>query len=556
MHELVTIDKAGAKRELKYLIRSPALSVIMLHECASIIKHYLIAFENIETVFFVLTWSWHCPKQKAVQFRLFIDGLIDKFPNQAKYIRNNIIFAMNSDEEAALFREALIGQRVINVNNGCFLSESIFNNSSAELGEIPVMNAKPLAFKRHELTTLINPKIFVSYDEAGCLKHPAYRDIRHFGATQIFWDIQWGEVAKINNEGLCGLALSEIEGACYASTEYLLCGMPVISTSSLGGRHQYYDLSNSIIVDPSPEDVALGVSKVRARRDEFDRAVIHRKAVARSRAFRYVLANELAAATAQDCDFFFRIIDDTVRDDNKLRRHRNFWIEALKPTDDNKAAECGRRIVTREKTGVRTDHNNTAVSFEFRGKLINEKTYGSAYLKELDKILSDLDPPPSKILEWGSGLSTLLLIKKAKKWSSNFLLSIDDNTEYQKSVFSGMEHPDFLKFIALDQIGPCKNQSDTGLNYSSYPLSFGETFDLIYIDGRRRIECAYNAALLSHSGTIILLHDYRRSRYQSVLGLFDVIADGPQFRVMRLRPELVEPFAHVRQRIVQKATGL
>jgi hypothetical protein len=47
------------------------------------------------------------------------------------------------------------------------------------------------------------------------------------------------------------------------------------------------------------------------------------------------------------------------------------------------------------------------------------------------------------------------------------------------------------------------------------------------------MECAMVATLVSHSGTIVILHDYRRARYQSVRLLFDIIEDGPQFRVMR-----------------------
>ena len=59
-----------------------------------------------------------------------------------------------------------------------------------------------------------------------------------------------------------GLILSEIEGACFASSEYLLCGVPVVSTRSHGGRDAWYNDYNSIVCEPTPEDVAMAVRKI------------------------------------------------------------------------------------------------------------------------------------------------------------------------------------------------------------------------------------------------------------------------------------------------------
>ena len=46
------------------------------------------------------------------------------------------------------------------------------------------------------------------------------------------------------------------------------------------------------------------------------------------------------------------------------------------------------------------------------------------------------------------------------------------------------------------------------------------------------------ATLLSHPDTIVVLHDYRRTRYQPMKALYEVIEDGSQFRVMRLRRDI------------------
>jgi glycosyltransferase involved in cell wall biosynthesis len=81
------------------------------------------------------------------------------------------------------------------------------------------------------------------------------------------------------------LILSEEEGACFASSEYLLCGIPVVSTPSKGGRDVWYNEYNSIICDPTPDAIALAVEEFvrnprdpqRIRQDHIDQAQKYRE---------------------------------------------------------------------------------------------------------------------------------------------------------------------------------------------------------------------------------------------------------------------------------------
>jgi len=57
------------------------------------------------------------------------------------------------------------------------------------------------------------------------------------------------EVNNIVNKSKIGIVLTEIEGASWASMEFLLCGIPVISCVSKGGRDVYYNKNNSVIFD-------------------------------------------------------------------------------------------------------------------------------------------------------------------------------------------------------------------------------------------------------------------------------------------------------------------
>lgn len=56
-----------------------------------------------------------------------------------------------------------------------------------------------------------------------------------------------------------GLILSAEEGACWAACEYLLSGLPVVSTRSRGGRDVLFDEGSALVVEDSEDAVAQGV---------------------------------------------------------------------------------------------------------------------------------------------------------------------------------------------------------------------------------------------------------------------------------------------------------
>ncbi|WP_164127899.1 glycosyltransferase, partial [Stenotrophomonas maltophilia] len=57
-------------------------------------------------------------------------------------------------------------------------------------------------------------------------------------------------VNRVYNQAAVGLCLSAVEGAMCASMEYLMAGLPVVSTPSVGGRDVYFDPDYCIIAEP------------------------------------------------------------------------------------------------------------------------------------------------------------------------------------------------------------------------------------------------------------------------------------------------------------------
>lgn len=175
---------------------------------------------------------------------------------------------------------------------------------------------------------------------------------------------------------------------------------------------------------------------------------------------------------------------------------------------------------------------------EHGGEVRTADMFGRDFLPELARIVESHAEAASAILEWGAGLSTLLLAEIAGRRDGTFV-SVENDEDYGRSVVSRVHPPATVRLLTPDLIGPKLGQDDPGLNYSNAPAALGLDFGFILIDGRRRLECLFMAFALSRRNTVVALHDYRRARYQAARVLFDVIEDGPQFRVMRAKPGLL-----------------
>lgn len=119
-----------------------------------------------------------------------------------------------------------------------------------------IYTAQLMPFKRHELAKNIEKLIVISY---GGDLHAFCPELKHADFNRQFLPRQ--ELARKYNQSYAGLCLSEVEGAMFASCEYLLCGIPVVTTPSKGGRDEFFNKENCITVPAEPEAVALAVKQ-------------------------------------------------------------------------------------------------------------------------------------------------------------------------------------------------------------------------------------------------------------------------------------------------------
>ena len=206
-------------------------------------------------VFLQLGWEHETPKN-AEPFAQQIKDTLAQCP-QLK-----ITVLANSENEVRVLSS--LGLHTVFCNQNAFVDESRYPILKRPKKFDAIYVARLSPFKRHPLAAKIkslrligskawwSPKEEKYSDEilSNQLKHAKWS--RHIDGKNIP-----AEIAQAH----CGLCLSEVEGAMFVSIEYLLCGIPVVSTKSLGGRDVMFPDFAVKTVPDTPEAVAEAVQE-------------------------------------------------------------------------------------------------------------------------------------------------------------------------------------------------------------------------------------------------------------------------------------------------------
>lgn len=184
------------------------------------------------------------------------------FKKLSKYKLIDLTICCNDEFELEILSN--IGFRCILVNHNAFLDEYLFSIYQHPIKYDAIYTTRLLPYKRIELASKIrNLALILAIDNEGC-EDFQYRDkVKGIGKVlnhNSFFNPKM--VCTQINQSKCGLILSEEEGANYATVEYLLCGIPVISTPNIGGRDVFLNKSNSIIVEPNADSVFNAVNSI------------------------------------------------------------------------------------------------------------------------------------------------------------------------------------------------------------------------------------------------------------------------------------------------------
>jgi hypothetical protein len=216
------------------------------------------------TTMFCLVW-WAAEKEAYAILRQHL-------ALRRQFSEIEVVILCNSSVEEKILRALRIP--VILCNHNSFINPAFFRPQWEVTRWTAIYNAALVPYKRFELAQAISSLAIITHvwsEHAEARAHAEYaRWIRKL-LPQASWinyrldgSFRWlapPEVAGFLNTCRVGLCLSRVEGAMYASFEYLLAGLPVVSTPSIGGRDVFFDPEFSEIVDPEPRALAVAVDR-------------------------------------------------------------------------------------------------------------------------------------------------------------------------------------------------------------------------------------------------------------------------------------------------------
>lgn len=143
----------------------------------------------------------------------------------------------------------------------------------------------------------------------------------------------------------------------------------------------------------------------------------------------------------------------------------------------------------------------------------------------VERILLSFGKRTLRILEWGSGGSTVYFPKLLEKKGINYLwMSLEHKEEWAEKIRKETTKHKNVQVNLFKQ----KSESPSSINLDGYvqhprvSCEIAENkFDFILIDGRARARCLVEAKFLIKNNGIILLHDAERVKYHYVFPLFE-----------------------------------
>jgi glycosyltransferase involved in cell wall biosynthesis len=180
-----------------------------------------------------------------------------------------------TDHETFLL--AQLGVPSLVANGLIFVDERVWRPGVPPFAGLPMFDAIYVARldpdKRHELAKDINSLSLVYGHSLSQAHSTAYEQARQVFPDAFFanhslsagGDLAPEMVCRLLGHARVGLCLSAVEGSMRSSMEYLLAGVPVVSTPSLGGRDRYYVAPYCRVVEANPSAVAGAVRELAAK---------------------------------------------------------------------------------------------------------------------------------------------------------------------------------------------------------------------------------------------------------------------------------------------------
>ncbi|HZP20830.1 MAG TPA: glycosyltransferase [Bauldia sp.] len=219
---------------------------------------------------FLIYQMWHLADDLAGKF---VIANLRRY--RRAHPRHELIMLCNAPDEVETLSS--FGEEALLLNHNLTVSEAVFRPlPGVEIEFDAIYSARPVRDKRIELAAEIERVAYLCYvpvklvgEGARVLAGMQARAPAHVILNRLEGGrpirLRAGGVNQAYNRAAVGLCLSEVEGAMMSSIEYMLAGLPIVSTPSRGGRDFFFDPEYCLIVPPDPRAVREGVAALKAR---------------------------------------------------------------------------------------------------------------------------------------------------------------------------------------------------------------------------------------------------------------------------------------------------
>ena len=251
------------------ICRSPLVLFSGWHMTETPVTERLAALDMRGVSLLMTNW-WSIEDMKRYQQTEF-DAFVARMLETAKTGGHNLVFLCNTKAECLIMAE--LGARAVLAPSNCLVNEMMFRPGAHPPFFDAVYNAQMAPFKRHELAAEVDSLLLI-YGVFGDEQKQRFREIARLlphaamangdpdaapDSPQAYRRMPMDEVAAHYTMARTGLCLSASEGNMHAAVEYLVAGLPVVTTPSTGGRAAFFQSAHAITTPPKPEEIARAV---------------------------------------------------------------------------------------------------------------------------------------------------------------------------------------------------------------------------------------------------------------------------------------------------------
>jgi len=233
-----------------------------------------------ERSYLLLTPSWSMGEDGTGQRLTNIQAVRDRFEHV------EVVILAPSAAELVAWKD--FGETTLYCSHNALVREDLFFPIPGRQQTVDaIYDARWADYKRHELAAGVKSLALIAYPQPlSCSASYTQRALRAVGHATWFtkpWVPTYLSSPEVNaayNKARVGLCLSEVEGANFASIQYLLAGLPVVTTRNRGGRDEFLSERVARWVEDDADAVAAAVDELAALRLEPD--LIRNEALAKT----------------------------------------------------------------------------------------------------------------------------------------------------------------------------------------------------------------------------------------------------------------------------------